>query len=261
MESQTMPAAFLGHGSPRITFQQNVITESWRSFSASFPRPRAIIVVSAHWFINASAVTAMERPRTVHDFYYAPKELYEFTYACPGAPWLVEEMIETVKPTWLGPDYDTWGLDHGAWSLLAHLYPEADIPVVQLAINASLPPQFHVDLGAQLAPLRAEGILILGSGNIIHNGHVASEAGRAAGEFERAERFEHDVEALLTSTPSEAAKLVEHPDFRLAAPTDDHFVPVFYFAGLAAAADERPSKILDGPAIGSIGMSAYAIGL
>jgi 4,5-DOPA dioxygenase extradiol len=205
-------------------------------------------------------VTAAARPRTVHDFFYGPDDLYAFEYPCPGDPALVEQMIDLVRPTWLGPDVDSWGLDHGAWSVLAHLYPEADIPVVQLSVNGSMPFQYHVDLGAQLAPLRADGVLILGSGNIVHNGHVLSDEGRAAGEFERAAQFNADVTELMTTVPGSAAKLGDHPDFKIGAPTDDHFVPLLYLAGLAAAADERAEVLVDAPALGSLGMTAFAIG-
>lgn len=259
MTTQTMPAVFFGHGSPRITFEHNALTDAWSAYAAAIPRPRAIVVVSAHWNINASAVTVMERPRTVHDFFYAPDELYAFEYPCPGDPELAEEMIALVSPTWLGPDVDSWGLDHGAWSLLAHLYPEADIPVVQLSINASMPFDYHVGLGAQLAPLREDGVLVVASGNIVHNGRVNSDAGRAAGDYERARAFAGEVAQLMTSDPGLAAKLEAHDDFALAAPTDEHFVPLLYLAGLASAAGETPTVLIDGPAEGSLGMTAFSL--
>ena len=255
-----MPAAFLGHGSPMNALEHNVHTEAWRALGASIPPPRAVLVVSAHWFVNATAVTAMARPRTIHDFFGFPEALFAMTYPAPGAPDVADEVAAAADPIWVGLDHDSWGLDHGAWAVLCHVFPEATVPVVQLAIDATKTFQEHFELGARLAPLRERGILVLGSGNVVHNlGRI--DPSKPASGFDWAERFDDAARDVMTMRPGEAVGLQQHPDFALAAPTPDHFIPLLYLAGLAHAAGQGTEVLVDGYALGSLSMTAYTLGM
>lgn len=254
-----MPAAFFGHGTPMNALDHNRYTGAWQAFGAEVPRPRAILVVSAHWYINASAVTAMAKPKTIHDFYGFPKELFAVRYPAPGEPQLAEDIADVVKPTWVGLDTDSWGIDHGSWSVLVHAFPEADIPVVQLSINATKPFDYHFDLGAKLAPLRELGVLIVGSGNVVHNlGRI--DWSQPDWGFDWARRFDDDVAGVMTSAPAELVKLNDHDDFPMAAPTPDHFIPLLYLAGLATVAGQSAHVLVDGYAMGSLSMVSYTLG-
>jgi 4,5-DOPA dioxygenase extradiol len=258
-EATAMPAAFFGHGTPMNALDDNRYTRAWRAFGAEVPRPRAILMVSAHWYINASAVTAMARPKTIHDFYGFPDALFDVDYPAPGDPQLAEEIADLVQPTWIGTDSDSWGIDHGSWSVLVHAFPGADIPVVQLSINATKPFEYHFELGATLAPLRQRGVLILGSGNVVHNlGRV--DWNQADGAFEWNQSFDNDVAEIMTNSPGDLVRVHEHDEFPLAAPTPDHFIPLLYLAGLASAASQRAHVLVDGYAMGSLSMVSYTVG-
>lgn len=256
----TIPATFIGHGSPMNTLEQNRYTRAWSEFAAKQPVPQAILAISAHWYINASAVTSMTHPRVIHDFYGFPQELFDFDYDAPGSPEVARRVAEIAQPTTVILDDDTWGIDHGTWSVLAHMYPEANVPVVQLSIDASKDIDYHVELGAKLAPLMDEDILIVASGNVVHNlGAVAWGAGEQG--FDWAQRFDDDARTVMQSRPDEISSLRDHDDYRLAVPTPDHFLPLAYLAGIASVRAQRPEVIVDGCTLGSLSMTAYATGV
>ena len=253
-----MPAVFFGHGSPMNALEANRYTAAWRTFGQSVPKPRAILVVSAHWYINATAVTAMSRPPTIHDFYGFPKPLFEVDYPAPGSPELAEEIVEIVKPTHVGLDQDSWGIDHGTWSVLVHAFPDADVPVVQLSIHALRDFDWHFELGARLAPLRERGVLVAGSGNVVHNLRALDWSEPELG-FDWTLRFDEAARAALTENPGEVPSLRSHRDYARSAPTAEHFIPLLYIAGLASAARRPLDVLVDGYAFGSLSMAAYTL--
>lgn len=252
------PAVFFGHGSPMNALEQNRYSQAWARFGSSIPRPRAILMVSAHWYVNVTAVTAMARPRTIHDFYGFPQQLFDVQYPAPGSPELAQEVADLVRPSHVGLDGDSWGIDHGTWSVLVHAFPDASIPVVQLSIDLRRDFDWHFELGTRLAPLRERGILIAGSGNIVHNLRALSWSQPELG-FDWTRRLDDAARAILTEKPSDAPKLGSHVDFERGSPTPDHFIPLLYVAGLASAAGRSLEALVDGYAFGSLSMASYTL--
>jgi 4,5-DOPA dioxygenase extradiol len=260
--SPLMPAAFFGHGNPMNALSDTRYTAAWRAFGAAAPRPRAILVVSAHWYINATAVTAMPRPRTIHDFYGFPQDLFDVEYPAPGMPELAEEVSDVVSPTWVGADIDSWGIDHGTWSVLVHAFPDASIPVAQLSINADKPLDYHLELGAKLNALRSRGVMVITSGNVVHN--LRSMSWNLADDgYDWARRFDEAAKERMLEAPTEFGALDAHADYAHAVPTPDHFIPALYLAGMADAAGQAGDTrvLVDGYAYGSLSMTAYTLGL
>jgi len=250
--SPRLPAIFFGHGSPMNTLEQNRYTESWRQLGALAGKPKAILAISAHWYIRGTAVTAMERPKTIHDFYGFPQALFDVQYPAPGDPKLAHRVRELLAPVDVALD-QSWGLDHGTWSVLKHAFPAADVPVVQLAIDATRPASFHHALGAHLAPLRDEGVLIVGSGNVVHNLRTIGWGGGPP--YDWAVRFNAYVRDAIEAKQYD--RLIDYekagPDARLAVPTPEHYLPLLYV--LATQRDGESVHIaIDGLEIKSIGM-------
>jgi 4,5-DOPA dioxygenase extradiol len=238
--------------------ENNRYTECWSTFASTFAKPKAILVISAHWYVNITAVTAMTMPRTIHDFYGFPQPLFDVQYPAPGNPELAQRVIDVVEPTYVGLDNDSWGIDHGTWSVLVHMYPQADVPVLQLSINAELPFDYHFNLGAKLHELRSEGVLIVGSGNVVHNLRLIDWQLPGQGK-DWARRFDDAMREIMTNDAVELGTASSHRDYQLAVPTPDHFLPLAYVAGLSAAAKTPSTTLIDGYEMGSLSMTAYQL--
>lgn len=249
-----MPAVFFGHGNPMNALETNAFTKGWSAMGRSLPRPKAILAVSAHWYVPFTGVTVADSPRTIHDFGGFPKPLYEVQYRAPGSPPLAARVRELLRPLDVQPDA-RWGLDHGTWSVLVHLYPEADVPVVQLSIDETRPARDHYDLGRRLAPLRDEGVLLIGSGNLVHNLHAYAWGRHAPEPFDWAVRFETLARELMRAR--DHTPLIEYEslgrDAMLSAPTPDHYLPLLYILGAQQDGDDItfPIEGIDG---GSVSM-------
>jgi 4,5-DOPA dioxygenase extradiol len=256
---KSMPAIFVGHGNPMNVIRHNRWTDGWVALGATLPRPRAILAVSAHWYVPATMLTAMPHPRTIHDFGGFPRELYDVGYPAPGDPALAVRVRDLLAPLPAALD-EEWGLDHGAWSVLHHIFPKADIPVVQLSINRTQPPSFHYEIGRLLAPLRDEGVLLLGSGNLVHNLQAYAWERPDVVAFDWASRFEERVRGLLQA--GKDAELIDYaglgPEAKRAVPTPDHYLPLLYVLGSRRDGEgvSFPAEGFDG---GSVSMLAIQI--
>jgi len=260
--TEKMPVLFLGHGSPMNAIEENEFVTGWRSIGKTLPKPTAILCVSAHWETKGTFVTAMEKPMTIHDFGGFPKALFDVQYPAPGSPKLAKETKSIVTKTAVGLD-EKWGLDHGAWSVIKHLYPKADVPVIQMSLDYYQTPQYHYELAKELASLRNKGVLIIGSGNIVHN------LGMVAWDKLNADNYGYDwaVEA------SEKMKkyildgnhkaLIDYKSqgkaFNLAIPTPEHYLPLLYMLALKEE-NEKLSLFNDKTVGGSLSMISLKIG-
>ena len=257
---ETLPSYFVGHGNPMNAVLTNTYTERWTRIGRETPRPKAILAISAHWFVPGTGVTVSTAPRTIHDFGGFPRELYEVRYPAPGDPALARRVEQLLAPVPVALD-DSWGLDHGTWSVLRHAYPGADIPVVQLSIDETRPAAFHFEIGRRLAPLRDEGVLILGSGNLVHNLHAYAWGRHAPDPYDWAVRFEAEAKAMMVA--ADYRPLLEYeklgPDARLSIPTPEHYLPLLYVLGTRQEGESTlfPIEGVDG---GSISMLAVRVG-
>ena len=259
-----MPAIFFGHGNPMYAIEPNLYTDAWRALGESLPRPAAILAVSAHWYTRGTAVTAMPKPRTIHDFGGFPQALFELRYPAPGSPALARRVQQLLVPAQVQLDEDAthgWGLDHGTWSVLKYIYPRADIPVVQLSLDATQTPHWHYSLAQKLAPQREEGVLIIGSGNIVHNLRRVVWDGNAPAH-DWAQRFSDWTRARLLA--ADHAALIDYSsagaDARLSVPTPDHYLPLLYVIAQQRAGEALTCPV-EGIEMGAIDMRAVALGL
>jgi 4,5-DOPA dioxygenase extradiol len=258
--NEAMPALFIGHGNPMNALQVNPWTTAWAAIGRSIPRPTAVLAISAHWYIRSTRVTGNERPKTIHDFGGFPDALFQLEYPAPGAPTLAARVASLLAPTNVTVAMD-WGLDHGTWSVLAHILPRADVPVVQLSIDRTQPPGFHHALGKLLTSLREEGVLVLGSGNVVHNLEAYAWGGHSAEPYPWALSFEQQVKQMVLTGNHQP--LMDYArlgaDALLCVPTPEHYLPLLYVLGMCREADAVtfPVSGVDG---GSISMLAVQVG-
>ncbi len=255
-----LPAIFFGHGNPMNAVWNNRYTEAWRRIGQQIPRPKAILSISAHWFVSETGVTVTTAPKTIHDFGGFPRELYQVQYPAPGDPELARRVQQMLAPLAVTLD-ESWGLDHGTWSVLRHVYPDADVPVVQLSIDETRPAAFHFEVGRKLAPLRDENVLIVGSGNLIHNLHAYAWGRHMPDPYDWAIRFEEAAREMMLA--GEHQPLIDYEklgrDAMLSIPTPDHYLPLLYVIATRQAGEKIvfPVEGVDG---GSISMLAVQVG-
>lgn len=258
-EEQVMPVAFIGHGSPMNAIENNLFTEQWKTFGSSIPKPQAVLCISAHWLSKGTKVTAMEKPRTIHDFGGFPQELFNVQYPAPGNPELATETINLLGSGVAVPDHD-WGLDHGTWSVVKNMYPDANIPVLQMSIDFSKDMKYHYDLAAHLADLRKKGVLIIGSGNLVHNLGMV--------DWQRLNDHDYGYDWCIEMN-TKFKELIEKGDHQamidyqklgasaqLAIPTTDHYIPALSILGLKSSTDQV-SFFNDHAVAGSLTMTSF----
>lgn len=235
-----MPVLFIGHGSPMNGIEDNAFSKIWVKLGTEIPKPKAVLVVSAHWLTNGTHITAMEAPKTIHDFGGFPQALFDVQYPAPGSPELALETSKLITSTSVGLDHD-WGLDHGTWTVVRHMYPNADIPVLQLSIDYSKPPQYHYDLAKELAALRKKGVLIIGSGNMVHN--LRMVAWDKLDEPEYGYDWAQEINQVFKEkiVAGDVQSLIQYERLgsaaQLAIPTPDHYYPLLYTLGLQDKTD------------------------
>jgi len=255
-----LPAIFFGHGNPMNAITANAYTEAWGRIGRETTRPKAVLSISAHWFVPGTAVTISAAPRTIHDFGGFPPELYQVQYPAAGDPVLARRVQTLLSPLEVTAE-DSWGLDHGTWSVLRHVYPQADIPVVQLSINENEPPSFHFEIGRRLARLRTEGVLIVGSGNLVHNLHTYAWGRYSREPYDWAVRFENAAREMMLASDLDPLLNYETlgSDALLSIPTPDHYLPLLYVLGTQTPGEaiRFPVEGVDG---GSISMLTVQVG-
>lgn len=258
--TQRLPAFFLGHGNPMNALLSNGYTEAWSRIGQQVPTPKAILAISAHWYVPGTGVTVSTAPRTIHDFGGFPQALYQVRYPAPGDPELARRVQKLLAPVEVVLD-ETWGLDHGTWAVLCHVYPEANIPIVQLSIDETQPASFHYEVGRRLAPLREEGVLIVGSGNLVHNLHAFAWGRHTPDPYDWAVRFETAARQLMLARDHK--ELVQYEalgnDAMLSVPTPDHYLPLLYVLGTQQEREgiAFPVEGIDG---GSVSMLSVQVG-
>jgi 4,5-DOPA dioxygenase extradiol len=256
--TETMPMLFVGHGNPMNAITKNEFTEGWDKAGKLLPKPNAIVCISAHWETNGTFVTMMDKPRTIHDFYGFPPELFDVVYNAPGSPYLAEETTKLVTKTSVELD-NNWGLDHGCWSVVMHLFPDADIPVIELSLDYSKQAQWHYELAKELSFLRRKGVLIIGSGNMVHNLRMINWHNQEG--FDWALNANEKFKKLIAD--ENYSELIDYKNLgaeaQLAIPTPEHFLPLLYVLGLKEK-DENISFFNDKTELGSISMTSLIVG-
>jgi len=258
-----MPALFVGHGSPMYAIEPNQYTQAWESLAKKIPRPKAIVMISAHWLTRGIWITAMEQPKTIHDFGGFPQALFDIEYPAPGSPGLAQHIKGLLNPQFANVTLEEseWGIDHGSWSILKYMYPQADIPVIQMSIDASLTPEQHVTLGRKLQILRDENILIISSGNVVHNLQLIAWKNNTPtpawaiqfNDFFKTHLLSNDLDPLIDWQSA-------GPDAHLAIPTPEHYLPALYTFGLKKPS-ESASIFTDGIEMSSISMLSFIYGM